>query len=87
MYLHIGQNRLIPLSEIIAIIDAKSVEKSFELKYFLYRCKEQGILFDDTLDKVKSYVLVNRENKTIIYTSNISSSTLYKRSKENNYSY
>lgn len=87
MYLHIGQNRLIPVSEIIAIIDAKSLDESLELEYFLYRCKEQGILFDDNLSKVKSYVLVNRDNETIIYTSNISSSTLYKRSKEISYSY
>lgn len=79
MFLHIGNNKTIPLNEVIAIIDIDSFYSSSELKRFIdsYKC-----IFNEEKNDVKSYIITWRKNETIIYTSNISSSTLLKRSND-----
>ena len=67
MFLHIGNNKTIPLNEVIAIIDINS----------FYKC-----IFNEENNDIKSYIITWREKETIIYTSNISSSTLLKRSND-----
>lgn len=77
MFLHIGNNKTIPLNQIIAIIDINSFNSSSELKYFI---DSQKCISNDEDNDIKSYIVTSKEKKTIIYTSNISSSTLLKRS-------
>ncbi len=79
MFLHIGNNKTIPLNEVIAIIDINSFYNSSELKYFIdnHKC-----IFNEENNDIKSYIITWREKETIIYTSNISSSTLLKRSND-----
>lgn len=88
MLLHLGKDTVIPLKEVIAIIDKESAFKSETTKRFFDKAYEQGII-ENVTDEVKTYILtdkiINKKDigkqtrKSIIYTSNISSTTLKKR--------
>lgn len=89
MLLHLGKDAVIPLRDVIAIIDKKSAFESSETKRFFENAKKNGDIEDITDGDVKTYILTekvlkvrdidNSKRKSIIYTSNISSTTLKKR--------
>lgn len=89
MFLHVGKNLVIPLKELIAIIDAKSALDSKDTSDFLQVAKEEGFINDMAENDIKSYVIAEKLEKdknnlseirkSIIYSSNISSTTLLKR--------
>lgn len=83
MLLHLGKDIVIPLKDIIAIIDVESASKSEYTREFLKSSQEKGYILK-LEDDVKSYILTQKadreiKNKKVIYTSNISSNTLKKR--------
>lgn len=89
MLLHLGKDAVIPLRDIIAIIDKESAFKSDDTRNFFKNAKENGIIKDIAETDVKTYILTDRtqretsvgrkKRKSVIYTSNISSTTLKKR--------
>lgn len=89
MFLHLGKNLVIPIKEVIAIIDAELAEKSEDTRNFLNIAKEEGFIYDVAEDDIKSYIITERIEKgkansseirkSVIYSSNISSTTLLKR--------
>ncbi|SHI15533.1 extracellular matrix regulator RemB [Sporanaerobacter acetigenes] len=83
MFLHIGKNLTIPVKEIVAIIDSKSVLESEDTKIYIENIRKKGYLYKTDDKEVKTYILIHREEKDIIYTSSISSSTLFKRNNNN----
>lgn len=80
MFLHLGENVVIPLKEVIAIFDIDSLE-SPDSKQFLKVAEEEGFIRRVNKDNPKSFVLTERNKKSIIYLSPISSVTLVKRSE------
>lgn len=74
MLLHLGNNSVIPLKDIIAIIDKESSFKSEYTKQFFKLAQKEGII-NDTDDKAKTYIITEKT----IYTSRISSVTLRQR--------
>ncbi|GIW48540.1 MAG: DUF370 domain-containing protein [Caloramator sp.] len=78
MFLHLGENVVIPLSEVIAIFDINSTFNS-DTRNFLKIAEEEGFVTRITDDPPKSFVLTERNKKSIIYLSPISSLTLVKR--------
>ena len=81
MFIHIGENVVIPEKSIIAIIDMDSINMSEDTKQFLKVADEEGFVKKVTNDEPKSFILAEVDNKTYIYLSPISSVTLCKRSK------
>ncbi|SKA97426.1 protein of unknown function [Caloramator quimbayensis] len=79
MFLHLGENVVIPLSEVIAIFDINSTTSS-DTKLFLNTAEEEGFIQKISSEDPKSFVLTERNKKSIIYLSPISSVTLTKRS-------
>lgn len=89
MFLHLGKDYVIPLKEVIAIIDAKSGLKSKISKEFFKTAGEEGFINSIVDEDIKSYIITERVEKdkqtgqkirnSIIYSSNISSNTLLKR--------
>lgn len=79
MFLHLGENVVIPLSEVIAIFDINSTTNS-DTKLFLNTAEEEGFIQKISSEDPKSFVLTERNKKSIIYLSPISSVTLTKRS-------
>jgi len=76
MFLHIGENNLIPKKEIVAIIDAKASLKSEDTKNLLEFMGER-IDVNREDKNIRTYIITSK-NK--IYKSKISSKTLVRRS-------
>jgi hypothetical protein len=84
MFLHIGKDVLIPMENIIAIVDVDSCLASEDAMNYIKNAEEKGQLCNTNNKKIRSYVITNTGKKDIIYTSSISSSTLYKRNEISN---
>jgi len=80
MFIHIGENVVIPEESIIAIINIDSVALSEDTKQFLKIADEEGFIKRVTKDDPKSFILTEINKKSVIYYSPISSLTLCKRS-------
>jgi hypothetical protein len=80
MFIHIGENIVIPEESIIAIMDVGSVKQSNDTKQFLKIADEEGFIKRVTDDEPKSFILAEINKKSVIYLSPISSLTLCKRS-------
>lgn len=80
MFIHIGENVVIPEDSIIAIMDIDSAKLSEDTKQFLKIADEDGFVKRITKDNHKSFILTEINKKSIIYFSPISSLTLCKRS-------
>ncbi len=88
MFLHIGKNHSIPTKDIVTIIDKKTSLYSQDTIDFLKAIEKEGNLFNSD-DNTRTYIVTRRKernNKTgeyiskdIVYTSSISSNTLFKR--------
>lgn len=66
MFIHLGGNQMIRLSDVVAIVDAVGAMNS-----------SSSIPFPKTDEEVKSFIITTNH----IYTSPISSNTLLKRSQ------
>jgi hypothetical protein len=80
MFIHIGENIVIPEDSIIAIMDIESMKQSSDTKQFLKIADEEGFIKKITNDEPKSFILAEINKKSVIYLSPISSLTLCKRS-------
>lgn len=80
MFIHLGGDVVVPLNDIIAIMDIESSSISHNTKEFLQTAEDEGFIKKITNDNPKSFILSEKDNKTIIYLSPISSVTLQKRS-------
>ncbi|QQY79767.1 uncharacterized protein DUF370 [Keratinibaculum paraultunense] len=89
MFLHIGNNISIPKDEIVAILDKNAVEKSIDTRTFIDKLINNDCLVNPDNNKVNTYIItciknIDRKNRLSIlnynlYTSNISSKSLFKR--------
>lgn len=80
MFLHIGGDVVIPIKNIIAILDIESTTVSKDTKEFLTVAEEEGFIESISNDLPKSFIITETDKKSKIYLSPISSVTLQKRS-------
>jgi len=80
MFLHIGGDIVIPIKNIIAILDIESTTISKDTKDFLTIAEEEGFIESISEDLPKSFIITETDKKSKIYLSPISSITLQKRS-------
>lgn len=80
MFLHIGGDVVIPVRNIIAILDIDTTTVSKDTKDFLKIAEEEGFIESITNDLPKSFIITETDKKSKIYLSPISSITLQKRS-------
>lgn len=74
MFLHLGADTVIPLSDVIAITDLKSVRSSTN-RHFINNMRDKKQVVDISSNHPKSFVVTDK----IVYLSAISSLTLKKR--------
>ncbi len=79
MFIHLGGDIVISLKDVISIMDMESSNISNTTKEFLSIAEEEGFIKKISKDQPKTFILTEKDNKTIIYLSPISSVTLYKR--------
>ncbi|WP_130805452.1 extracellular matrix regulator RemB [Senegalia massiliensis] len=88
MYVHIGGDYVIPFSEIVSIINVDSMI-SRDTREFIRVCKEEGFLINIVDQKIKTFIIteeklkntksIKHASKSIVYCTNIKSTTIYKR--------
>lgn len=79
MFLHIGGDVVIPVRNIIAILDIETTTISKDTREFLRIAEEEGFIETISQELPKSYIITENEKKSRIYLSPISSVTLQKR--------
>lgn len=78
MFLHLGKDVLVEIKDVISIINIEK-NKSNITSEFLETAKDEGFIKKIGIDEAKSLVITEIKNRSIIFLSPISSSTLYKR--------
>ncbi|AEY64300.1 MULTISPECIES: extracellular matrix/biofilm biosynthesis regulator RemA family protein [Eubacteriales] len=81
MFLHIGGDVVIPIKNVIAIMDIDTTTISKDTREFLKVAEEEGFVISISEDLPKSFIITETDKKSKIYLSPISSVTLQKRSK------
>ena len=85
MYLHIGENTVIPAKDIIVFFSLEKMD-SYENMSFLKVSEEDGFIRRITDDPPKSFIVTESDKRPVIYLSPISTRTLKKRSRSEYYS-
>ena len=80
MYLHLGQNEIIPQRRIIGIFDLDNASWSHRTRSFLERAEQEGRVISATRDLPTSFVVCReKDGQSRIYLSQFSSATLKSR--------
>ena len=79
MYLHLGQNTVVPKRTVVGIFDLDNASQSHITRKFLSNMEKEGKLINISDDLPKSFVICCEGGDTVIYLSQLSSSTLLKR--------
>ena len=92
MFIHIGDNISLLKKDIILILDKKTLLKSKDSRLFIQNLIHNGSLKNIDDDSVKTYIIALDKSKRTrrrgksdfkLYTSNISSRSLFNRGKTN----
>ncbi len=81
MYLHLGQNTVVPVSTVIGIFDLDNTTGSLITRSFLNKAEKAGRIVNISEDLPKSFIICREEDNDVIYLSQLASSTLFKRSE------
>ena len=80
MYLHLGMDKVITFDEIIGIFDLDTTTVSKRTRDYLAKAEKAGIVENVCYDIPKSFIVCRDKNGSEkVYISQISSSTLLKR--------
>ncbi len=80
MYLHLGQDTVIKVSDIVGIFDMETSTISKSTRNYLSAAQKEGRVVNVSMELPKSFVLCcDKKSRIIVYITQISSSTLLKR--------
>ncbi|MEM1486074.1 extracellular matrix/biofilm biosynthesis regulator RemA family protein [Oscillospiraceae bacterium PP1C4] len=79
MYLHLGQDTVVRTDEIIGIFDLENTSISKITKNFLAKSEKSGQVINVSCELPKSFVICGKGKKSVVYITQISSTTLKKR--------
>ncbi|HHT92634.1 MAG TPA: DUF370 domain-containing protein [Clostridia bacterium] len=82
MFIHIGDNIIIPVDEIVGIFDLEGTTITGITRDFLKVAEEEGFVIATSSRMPKSFVITVRNNQNLIYLSSLSVNTLKKRVKK-----
>ena len=81
MYLHLGQDIIVPQADIIGIYDLDNCSASHITREFLAKAERAGEVVGIAAQELpRSFVLVKDGGKSTVYLSQLSTATLQKRS-------
>ncbi len=81
MYLHLGQDTLIKIKEIIGIFDMDKATVSKRSRNYLAAKEKEGKVYNVATDLPKSFIVCHRNGEEVVYISQLSPQTLIKRCK------
>ena len=83
MFLHLGENIVVPVKDVIGIFDIDVARYSADTMQFLRMAEDDGFVERVTDEEPKSFVIAEVNKMSKRYYSPISSSTLTKRTDVN----
>ena len=82
MYLHIGQDEIIPDQRIIGIFDLDKASYGIRAREFLSRAEKEGVVLDVSGEFPKSFLVCDHPyHRQIVYLSQLNPATLQKRAE------
>ena len=82
MYLHIGQNEILPEHRIIGIFDLDKCSTSKRTREYLSAAEAEGVVLDVSGAIPKAFVVCDHPyHRQIVYLSQLNSSTLKNRAE------
>ena len=82
MYLHLGQNEIVPDHRIIGIFDLDKCRYEMRSRAYLTRAEKDGVVLDVSGDLPKSFVVCDHPyHPQIVYLSQLNTSTLKNRAE------
>ncbi|MEF9864806.1 MAG: DUF370 domain-containing protein [Oscillospiraceae bacterium] len=80
MYLHLGQDYIVRTKNVLGIFDIDTTSISKHTRDFLHRAEKSGKVINVTQELPKSFIVTTENSDIKVYISQISASTLKKRS-------
>lgn len=80
MYLHLGQDTVVKVSDIVGIFDLENTSLSKHTRQFLTHAEKDHRVFNVSYEIPKSFIVCENAGKVTIYISQISTQTLLRRS-------
>ncbi len=82
MYLHLGQNEIVPDRRVIGIFDLDTCTYEKRSREYLTAAEQEGVVLDISGDLPKSFVICDHPyHRQIVYLSQLSSATLQRRAE------
>ena len=82
MYLHLGQNVMVPESAVLGVFDLDNTTWSFRTRRFLEQAEREGRVVSVGDDLPRSFVLVQEGNgPPAVYITQLAPATLQKRAE------
>jgi len=81
MYLHLGQNVIVPEADIIGIFDLDNTTGSIITRKFLNDAENSGSVINVSDELPRSFVVCGKDKNITVYLSQLSPQTLNKRSE------
>lgn len=86
MYLHLGQNEIVPYRQIIGIFDLDKCSTSRRTRDYLAAAEKEGVVLDVSGDLPKSFVVCDHPyHEQIVYLSQLNPATLNSRVEKNQF--
>ena len=86
MYLHLGQNEIVPDHRVIGIFDLDKCSTSKRTRDYLAAAEEEGVVLDISGDIPKSFVICDHPyHPQIVYLSQLNTSTLKNRAESDRF--
>jgi hypothetical protein len=83
MYLHLGQNEIVPDRRIIGIFDLDKAAYGRRAQEYLKKAEEEGVVLDISGDLPRSFVVCDHPyHRQIVYLSQLSPAALERRAAE-----
>lgn len=84
MYLHLGQNTVVPYSSILGIFDLDNTTGSHLTRRFLEQAEREHRVISVSEELPKSFVLCQENGTCVLYLSQLSPATLFRRVESHN---
>ena len=82
MYLHIGQNEIVPDRRVIGIFDLDKCSYSKRTREYLAAAEQEGVVLDISGEIPKSFLVCDHPyHRQIVYLSQLNAATLQKRAE------
>lgn len=79
MFLHMGNESIVFLKDIIAVMDFETTTLSQITREFLKEAEEEGFVINVSEELPKSFIVAEVDGRSRIFISNIATATLLKR--------